>query len=514
MKTAGTRLRVIVTVGCILAILAGGAILTWFQVVSAERNQTAATARKTVEKIDAQLDQSRQVANKAQRLLSQPCTAETRTELERLVVGLPQLRLINLYKDKQLVCSSFDDAHAINVNYAKHINHALTIIDDKTISHGVKVIVLQTVYPEGMITTSFSTLWLTDVLQILSNQRPLTLKIGDMVLTQNNNTSLVSTDAVRHIIVQSNKYPFSVDFPAWNRVPFSLYLYQGWASLLLTLFLALLAGTVLWKFIFHRPDLYKNLENAIADGEIVPWYQPVIHSGSGKFYGVEVLARWVTPSGQVISPDSFIPLAEETGLIVPLTRKLMEIAAKELPTILETRTLPFHVSVNFTASHIQSPGFIDECRTFLHRFPENSIRLTAEITEREPFEKVNELKETLVFLESRGVTIALDDFGTGYSNLNLLTGLPVGLIKIDKLFVNGISTAADSTKLIDCVIDMAKSLGMKIIVEGVETEFQVAYLTHKQVDYFQGYFFSKPLPINELAAVIKKTYRIPELPHT
>ena len=509
MKAVGTKFRIITTLFCVLTILVGGAVLTWFQVIGGELEQTSALAKKTVQKIDSLLNASRQAATKAHPLLSQPCTTQTRTELERLVVSVPHIRIINLYKEKTLFCSSYNDANAINMNYAAHTAQELTIIDDKTISPGDKVIVLQTAYPQGMITSSFSGQWLSEVLELLSNQRPLTLHIGDTVMRQNAKT--VPNDNARHVIVQSDKFPYSVDYPAWKTVPVSLYLQQGWLSLLLTLCLALIVGVVLWQHILHRPTLYENLERAIAEGEIVPWYQPVIHSGSGKFYGVEVLARWVTPSGEIISPDSFIPLAEESGLIVPLTRKLMALAGDELPSLLETRPLPFHVSFNFTASHIQTPNFIDECRAFLKRFPENSIRLTAEITEREPFEKVNELKETLIFLESRSVTIALDDFGTGYSNLNLLTGLPVGLIKIDKLFVNGISSATDSTKLIDCVIDMAKSLGMKIIVEGVETEYQVAYLTHKQVDYFQGYYFSKPLPVNELAAAVNKTYRIPQL---
>ncbi|MER1976396.1 EAL domain-containing protein [Pseudocitrobacter faecalis] len=508
-EVVGTTLRTFTTLFCVLTILVGGAVLTWFQVIGAELEQTSAVAKKTVQKIDTLLNASRLAATKAHPLLSQPCTAQTRTELERLVVSVPHIRIINLYKDKILYCSSYDDTNAINMNYSAYTAHELSIIDDKTISPGDKVIVLQTAYPDGMITSSFSSQWLAEVLELLSNQRPLTLHIGDTMIRQNHNTS--AEDNARHVNVQSEKFPYSVDYPAWKTIPVSLYLQQGWLSLLLTLCLALIVGVVLWRHILHRPTLYENLERAIAEGEIVPWYQPVIRSSSGKFYGVEVLARWVTPSGEIISPDSFIPLAEESGLIVPLTRKLMALAGDELPSLLEARPLPFHVSFNFTASHIQTPNFIDECRAFLKRFPENSIRLTAEITEREPFKKVNELKETLIFLESRGVTIALDDFGTGYSNLNLLTGLPVGLIKIDKLFVNGISSATDSTKLIDCVIDMAKSLGMKIIVEGVETEYQVAYLTHKQVDYFQGYYFSKPLPVSELATVVKKTYRIPQL---
>jgi hypothetical protein len=205
MKAVGTKLRTFTTLFCVLIILVGGAVLTWFQVIGAELEQTALVAKKTVQKIDTLLNASRQAATKAHPLLSQPCSAQTRTELERLVVSVPHIRIINLYKDKILFCSSYNDANAINMNYAAHIAQELSIIDDKTISPGEKVIVLQTIYPEGMITSSFSGQWLTEVLELLSNQRPLTLHIGDTVMRHHAKT--VPDDNARHVIVQSDKFP-------------------------------------------------------------------------------------------------------------------------------------------------------------------------------------------------------------------------------------------------------------------------------------------------------------------
>lgn len=279
---------------------------------------------------------------------------------------------------------------------------------------------------------------------------------------------------------------------------------HGWSSLLLTVFLAIVTGVVLWRYVLRQPNPYEDLEQAIHLNEIVPLYQPIVHSDSGELYGVEVLARWATPEGELVSPVSFIPLAEESGLIIPLTRKLMAQVGKELPAILTARRTPFHVSFNFTTAHIQSDTFIEDCRTFIRQFPPGIIRLTAEILEREPFEKVAALKETLALLQAHDVTIALDDFGTGYSNLNYLNALPIDLIKIDKIFINGLAENNNAIRLIDLVIDMAKSLNLKVLVEGVETSFQVDYLRQKSVDYFQGYFFSKPVAVNELALQLGK----------
>jgi len=273
-----------------------------------------------------------------------------------------------------------------------------------------------------------------------------------------------------------------------------------WILVLLTVLMTFITAAVLWRYVIREPNPYEDLELAIEQNEIVPLYQPIVHSDTGDVYGVEVLARWATPSGELVSPASFIPMAEESGLIIPLTRKLMAQAALELPAILATSKNPFHVSFNFTTSHIQSDTFIEDCRTFLGRFPKERIRLTAEILEREPFEKVAALKETLALMQAHDVTIALDDFGTGYSNLNYLNALPIDLIKIDKIFINGLTYEDTSTRLIDLVIDMAKSLKLSVLVEGVETSYQVEYLRKKKVDYFQGYFFSPPVRADELAS--------------
>lgn len=273
-----------------------------------------------------------------------------------------------------------------------------------------------------------------------------------------------------------------------------------WILVLLTVLMTFITAAVLWRYVIREPNPYEDLELAIEQNEIVPLYQPIVHSDTGDVYGVEVLARWATPSGELVSPASFIPMAEESGLIIPLTRKLMAQAALELPAILATSKNPFHVSFNFTTSHIQSDTFIEDCRTFLGRFPKERIRLTAEILEREPFEKVAALKETLALMQAHEVTIALDDFGTGYSNLNYLNALPIDLIKIDKIFINGLTYEDTSTRLIDLVIDMAKSLKLSVLVEGVETSYQVEYLRKKKVDYFQGYFFSPPVRADALAS--------------
>ncbi|AFJ47550.1 hypothetical protein EBL_c24640 [Shimwellia blattae DSM 4481 = NBRC 105725] len=492
------KTRIIIITASVIGVILSGAALTWLQVINTEINQTAATASRTVNNIDSLLDEARLAADKARPYLPAACTLDTIIALEKIAVSIRHIRLINTYLNEKLLCSSFGDKDAINVNYNPHTQQKLTIINDNKISPDEKVIVLQTPFPEGMVVSSFSAAWISESLKILNSQRPLTIQIGDKTLTQSGDIHINDNEKTAgYHVIKSQKYPFSVAFSSALSIPLSHYIQAGKASLLLTLILAIMTGLILRKHLFRNASIYEELKDAIASGEIVPWYQPVINNSTKELYGIEILARWVTPSGEVIPPDAFIPLAEQSGLIIPLTRKIMVQAGNELPSLWFSEKSPFHISFNVTTSHIQSPEFISECTRFINKFPKDTITLTAEIIEREPFDKDAELKEKITELRKNGIKISLDDFGTGFSNINYLETLAIDIIKIDKLFVNAVIDDGNPVKLIDYVIDMANDMNITIIVEGVENAYQVNYLADK-VNFFQGFYFSKPLSFPEL----------------
>lgn len=239
------------------------------------------------------------------------------------------------------------------------------------------------------------------------------------------------------------------------------------------------------------------LRSAIAQRQIVPFYQPFMHASTGQIAGFEVLARWCHPLYGAVSPNAFIPLAEKHDLIVPLTHLLMQQVIADLQNQIHRFPVGTYICINISAQNCLDPGFESDTRDMLSKFNANQSHVVVEITERHPLHFTPQLSNWFAALRQANISVALDDFGTGYSNLSYISALNPEFIKIDKLFVSQIGMSED-TRLVDSVIALAKNMHLKIIAEGVETEVQADYLRRKQIDYLQGYYFFKPLPASEL----------------
>ncbi|HHT0406528.1 TPA: EAL domain-containing protein, partial [Raoultella ornithinolytica] len=301
---------------------------------------------------------------------------------------------------------------------------------------------------------------------------------------------------------RSAEFMFAIEYnlPAFFSV--KRMINQGAGLLIFILFVACALAWILLKYANKYTTPEDNLRKAIENGEIVPFYQPVVNGRSGAIYGVEVLARWKHPRLGLISPVTFIPLAERTGLIIPLTQSLMAQVVVQMNKI--TSKLPdgFHIGINFSASHISSPQFMDDCLKYRDGFQNKNLTLVLEVTEREPLHVDEQLIANLNTLHARGFTIALDDFGTGYSGLSYLHDLNIDYIKIDKSFVGRVNGLDESTKLLDCVLEMARKLSLRIVAEGVETVEQLNYLNRKNITLLQGYYFFKPVSYIELIKIL------------
>lgn len=293
---------------------------------------------------------------------------------------------------------------------------------------------------------------------------------------------------------------FLVDYgssPQWIIFPQP---YKFLAFLVIFILLSVLYAVVGLKVFNCESLLRKQLAVAIKNGDIIPWYQPIICGNTGRIYGVEILARWNADPDMMISPDVFIPLAEETGLIIPLTQKLLDQVARDLVPVITSMPFPFHVSINIGKTHIHNDRIaIEDFKRFISSFPQDKIVAVVELTEREPLTDIDNFTRFILQLKELGCKLALDDFGTGYSNFVYLNNLSMDIIKIDQEFIRIISSDNQKRRLTECVIDMANAMEMQIIAEGVETEYQVSWLTSRGVSCFQGYYFSPPLPITELA---------------
>ena len=247
----------------------------------------------------------------------------------------------------------------------------------------------------------------------------------------------------------------------------------------------------------RRLSLQGELERSLQRDEFEINYQPVIELQTGRCVGAEALISWVPPGEKRVRPDLFIPLAEDTGLIEPMTEWLMRQIRIELQDWLaHDRSL--HVAINLSPFHFESDRILEATQQIFADSDIQPGQIIYEITERGLIKEDNErAREVMKQLRTRKSHMALDDFGTGYSSLSYISSFPLDFLKIDKSFVDTIGTDAVMAGLVDSIIDMARRLELRIIAEGVETREQADYLRARGVDYAQGWFYSKGIPAVE-----------------
>ena len=270
---------------------------------------------------------------------------------------------------------------------------------------------------------------------------------------------------------------------------------------------------------FYSPDLNARalqhlsleaeLRHAISRNELRMHYQPKIDIATGRLTGAEALVRWIHPDKGFMGPNLFIPVAEATGLIIPLGEWVIRAVAEQVTSWQGAGLPATTTSINVSPQQFRQPGFISAVRRILGKSG-LARHLCFELTETtmmdHPEAKLDDLKE----LKDLGLRLSIDDFGVGYSSLSYLRRLPIDELKIDKSFIDEVETSADSAAIVVAIIAMAKSLGLTVVAEGVETRAQLAFLRERNCDACQGYLFSKPLPADEFARVWLGDTRAPE----
>lgn len=243
----------------------------------------------------------------------------------------------------------------------------------------------------------------------------------------------------------------------------------------------------------ERLILEHHLRHAIDSNQLVLHYQPQICLRRGEIIGAEVLVRWQHPELGLISPGKFIPLAEETGLIMPMTEQIIREACEQGQRWLAEGLPPLRLAVNLSGNHFKRAGLYGMIRTMLDEsgFPPHLLEL--ELTESSMMESVETTLSTLSKLNSLGIQFAVDDFGTGYSSLSYLKRFPLSVLKIDQSFVRDIASDPEDRAIVSAIIALAHRLQLKVIAEGVETEEQLRYLQEQGCDFAQGFYFSRPL---------------------
>jgi len=254
----------------------------------------------------------------------------------------------------------------------------------------------------------------------------------------------------------------------------------------------------------ERLSLETALRQALAGrDELLLYYQPKVDAHSGMMTGVEALARWKRGNTEMIPPLKFIPIAEKTGLIQKLGERVLSEACRQLRSWIDQGIRPVLTCVNVSVQQLRNEKFYDTVTHILDEYAIDSKYLGLEITESALMEHPEEFISIIRKLKDIGVQIALDDFGTGFSNLSYLTRYPIDVLKIDSSFVEGIGTDHNALKLIDSIIVLAENFGMCTVAEGVETREQLDYLVKAGCNEIQGYYFSKPLPVEKIEKLLR-----------
>ncbi|WP_419793372.1 EAL domain-containing protein [Pseudomonas palleroniana] len=483
----------------LLPILLGVPILHW-QAERTLQKSTEQTAQEAVRQFDLMLDNTDLAARALLPLAGQPCDNAVQLALREQVTRRPFVRATTLSFQRNIYCSSLFGSHYESpVNPEDYVAGRLWLMNGNPVTPNTALLVYRLTDGDKGAFASIDGYHLTNALRLISRYAGLILQVGPHWLAADGSvhTTPPPTFAVAHQHLVSQRYLYSVEagMPDGEILRYMQERYPAVFSLVV--FFGVLAG-VLAHWLQKRSSApTQELQRALGAHEFIAYYQPVVRGDTREWAGCEVLMRWQHPKEGLVRPDLFIPLAEHSGLIVPMTRALMRQVATQLAPHAARFAPGFHIGVNITARHCEDLALVEDCRTFLAAFPPGQVILVLELTERELIQPTDITRRLFEALHELGVMIAIDDFGTGHSSLGYLRNFNVDYLKIDQSFVAMIGQDALSRHILDSIIELSGKLDLGIVAEGVETTEQCEYLAAQGVDFLQGYLFGRPLPGEE-----------------
>lgn len=466
------------------------------------KRDTAVTADILLSQLDRVTAIARHVNITTAKMADRPCD-EIREKMIATGALTPYIRSTGLIRNDDLVCSSVTgsfvqkvrDVYGTQIASRNSDTKIFTIAGTSSLP-GQEAIVFASRADNGM--TAFSIVdvrYFIDLMDSLDDENHAAMKLkfsrGPFIALPGD--SVTDPPGFRSDFRSSfSQASLRVDTPfqALHHYVLRNIFFLGPLFLLMTI--SVLYAWQRWQN--REISLANEIEKGISQCEFSVHYQPVCETLSGNCIGAEALMRWQRKDGSSISPDVFIRAAEENGMIVRLTRHLFEIIMRDVKDWDVAH--PFHLGVNIAAEHLTHTSFTNDVLR-LQDALNNAFNLVLEITERSLVEDTILASEKLHFLRQRGCLIAVDDFGTGYCSLNLLQSLPVDYLKIDKSFIDTLTSAGADTPILDTIVSLSHRLGLTIIAEGISTAHQAAWLKKNKVSSGQGYYYSRPLPTYE-----------------
>lgn len=260
------------------------------------------------------------------------------------------------------------------------------------------------------------------------------------------------------------------------------------------------------------PTFLQELSQALERNQFELWYQPKYTAGDHFLTGFEALLRWHHPERGMLLPAEFLSALEDTGLIIPVGKWVIQQACLQLHQWKLQGNTEWTLAVNLSPAQFEQHDIIDVVCNALAQYQLSPACLTLELTESTALKNLKRSVEVLNAFSALGITVSIDDFGTGYSNILMLKSLPARELKIDRIFVKDISENSKNTKIVSTIIDIAHSMNMRVVAEGIETQEQEILLTQMGCSMLQGFLFAKPLPAHKIHELIQQENSIKQKP--
>jgi diguanylate cyclase (GGDEF)-like protein len=258
------------------------------------------------------------------------------------------------------------------------------------------------------------------------------------------------------------------------------------------------------KDLTKKLELVKRLRHAVNKQQLTVYYQPKVELSSRRITGFEALVRWVDEDGSIIPPDQFIPLAEDTGLIIPISEYVMRESFLQLKQWHELGFTELSIAINISGKQLHLPDFADDVIEKVNEAKVPPSKVELELTEQVFIENIQSHTRFMHSVREYGMSLAIDDFGVGYSSLSYLKNFPVTSLKIDRSFVKDLPENEDDATITQTIISLARNLNIQLVAEGIETEEQVEFLLHRECATGQGFLFSKPVPAQQVTQLLQQ----------
>ncbi|KAF0866174.1 EAL domain-containing protein [Pseudomonas sp. LD120] len=498
-RTLWTLLAIVLPIGL-------GAVILYAQAERTLVRSSLETAEEAIRQFDLMLDNTDIAARALLPQAGLECDEVRQLALRDQVTRRPFVRSTNLvWRNNNNYCSSLLGSYPVPLDPRDYVDGRLWLMGGNPVTPNTALLVYRWSEGERSALATIDGYHLTNALHLISRFAHLQLQVGEHWLSSDGriHDGAPPLAAVAPLHLSSSRYPYSVSagFPEGDIWKYMKSQYPALFSLLV--FLGCAAG-VLANWVQKRSASPSHeLRRALEAREFIPYVQPVVRGDTLQWAGIEVLMRWQHPKEGLVRPDLFIPFAEHSGLIVPMTRSLMQQTLEALAPHAQAFIDGFHIGINITASHCRDLQLLEDCREFLAAFPPGKVILVLELTERELIEPTELTRQLFAALRELGVMIAIDDFGTGHSSLGYLRKFNVDYLKIDQSFVAMIGADALSLHILDSIIELSGKLDLGIVAEGIETPEQRDYLAAQGVDFLQGYLFGRPMPCAEFVATLK-----------